>query len=81
MPQLYTMSKTVDIAGRYATGLVDQINQPTLPNHSLIILRNFGNAATDQQAYVPHRFLRGLIPEPLLDDYVFWQVKIIGASC
>jgi hypothetical protein len=46
---------------------------PTPPDFSLVITRNFGNSADDQQTFMPIRFLRGLIPDVLLNDYVFWQ--------
>jgi hypothetical protein len=37
---------------------------------SLLITRNLGSTV---QTYVPHRFLKGLIPDSLLNDYEFWQ--------
>ena len=38
-----------------------------------MITRNFGNSPSDQQTYLPSRFLRGLLPDALVDDYTFWQ--------
>lgn len=41
---------------------------------SLVIRRNL-SARMGQQTLIPERLLRGLIPDALLDDYVFWQVN------
>ena len=46
---------------------------PTPPAPSLVITRNFGNSSDSQQTYVPSRFLRGLIPDCLLKEFIFWQ--------
>ena len=43
------------------------------PHPSLIITRNFTTLADKMQVYVPSRFLKGLIPDGLLDEYTFWQ--------
>lgn len=51
-----------------------EFHRPTLPAHSLVILRNFGAKATDQQQYLPSSFFKGILPEPLIEDYLFWQV-------
>jgi hypothetical protein len=42
---------------------------------SLVIRRNL-SARMGQQTLIPERLLRGLIPDALLDDYVFWQVPL-----
>ena len=43
------------------------------PHPSLIITRNFTTLADKMQVYVPSRFLKGLLPDGLLDEYMFWQ--------
>ena len=43
------------------------------PHPSLIITRNFTTLADKMQVYVPARFLKGLLPDGLLDEYMFWQ--------
>jgi len=43
------------------------------PRPSLVISRNFGISHDEMQTFLPSRFLRGLIPVVLLDEYEFWQ--------
>jgi len=47
--------------------------QPSHPHPSLVITRNFSQKAEDTQTYMPTRYIRGLLPDALLEDYVFWQ--------
>ena len=42
------------------------------PAHSLVIMRNL-NAAMGLQTFIPSRLLQGLLPEALLEEFVFWQ--------
>jgi hypothetical protein len=47
--------------------------KPSYPHPSLCITRNLTSLSDGLQTYVPHRFLRGLLPDALLEEYVFWQ--------
>ncbi|KYK65659.1 EF hand domain-containing protein [Toxoplasma gondii TgCatPRC2] len=47
---------------------------------TLVVARNL-DAGTDQEVYVPTRFLRGLVPFALLEDYEFWQRLSDGRIC
>jgi hypothetical protein len=63
---------------RYAAALggADQpeYTKHSVPDDSVVILRNFGTGKVeDQQSFIPTRFLRGLIPDVLLNDFMFWQ--------
>jgi len=42
---------------------------------SLVISRNLGVTEDDEQVFIPSRFMRGLVPAALLEDYEFWQCK------
>jgi hypothetical protein len=48
------------------------IHHGTRPRKSLVITRNL-NQETGLQTFIPSRFLMGLVPEALLDQYMFWQ--------
>jgi hypothetical protein len=81
MPWIHSLTKPTEVLDRYCAAegsppdsFAFQI--PTKPKHSLIVLRNLGNSSTDQQTYIPNRFLRGLLPQPLINEYMFWQVCI-----
>ena len=43
------------------------------PSPSLIITRNLTSKREGEQVFVPGRFLRGLLPSVLIDDYMFWE--------
>jgi hypothetical protein len=43
------------------------------PRPTLVILRNLGVSEEETQMFIPHRFLKGLLPAALLDQYDFWQ--------
>jgi len=43
----------------------------------LVITRNLSTSSGIQQ-YLPDRLLYGLIPEALIDEYVFWQSQSDG---
>ena len=45
---------------------------PVPPAFSLVIKRNI-TKSLGLQTYLPSEFLRGLVPQALLDKYVFWQ--------
>src|SRR5690348_8614270 len=45
------------------------------PQSSLVITRNLSVTDDATQLYVPVRYLLGLLPAALLDNYVFWQNK------
>jgi hypothetical protein len=52
-----------------------------VPHSSLVITRNLGEGSETEQVHVPRLFLRGLLPDVLLEDYDFWQnsdMNIVG---
>ncbi len=58
---------------RFSASLGHSYLKPSYPHPSLTITRNLSSLADGLQVYVPNRFLRGLIPDAILDEYVFWQ--------
>lgn len=78
MPLVRSLFKPADMIDRFVSaegseGKLDFRN-PTSPDYSLNIIRNLGGSQEDQQIHIPTRFLRGLLPQPLLAEYMFWQV-------
>lgn len=77
MPPLFPPEDPCQAHERYvsAAGSPDHTEylRPTLPGSSIVISRNFGSTNADHQTYIPNRLLKGLLPEALVDDYVFWQ--------
>jgi hypothetical protein len=45
--------------------------RPSSP--SLVITRNLTSRRDGTQHYIPCRFLKGLLPSALVDQYLFWQ--------
>lgn len=79
MSPIYPLDQPCDFINRFVSAEGSppdllEYQQPTLPDYSLIIIRNFGNNLNDKQIFIPSRILKGIIPEPLLNDYMFWQV-------
>jgi len=54
--------------------------RPILPMPSLIITRNITNKL-GPQTYVPERHLAGLIPQALVDEYIFWLGSPPSTDC
>lgn len=56
---------------------VDSVSLPCVsfvqPSKSLVISRNLGREEHEKQVRIPIRFLRGLLPDALLNSYEFWQ--------
>ena len=42
---------------------------------SLVITRSLDSKEDNLQTFIPRRFVRGLLPEVLLESYVFWQKR------
>ena len=61
------------VMDRYSAGHGEAHSRASFPHESLVITRNLATAAENTQMYMPTRYLRGLLPEALLDTYVFWQ--------
>jgi hypothetical protein len=47
--------------------------KPIPPKESLVVTRNFGLSTSDSQMSIPRKYLEGLIPDALIENYVFWQ--------
>ena len=73
LPSIYPEDRSWMEMDRYACGNKGVHAEPSHPHTSLIITRNFTTLAEKTQMYVPQRFLKGLLPDALLDDFVFWQ--------
>ncbi|KAH9262352.1 hypothetical protein BASA82_000599, partial [Batrachochytrium salamandrivorans] len=48
------------------------LSRPVMPNASIVISRNL-SSQVGVQVFIPDRFLYGLIPEALVEEYCFWQ--------
>ena len=59
-------------AGACPSLSVGDAARPAPPQPSLVVSRHL-HADLGEQAYIPKRFLFGLLPGALLDQYVFWQ--------
>ena len=77
MPPWEDIAKPVPVKFRYcaAEGPSEDSDfyDVRLPHSSLVVTRNLGGGADDIQTHVPAMFLRGLLPDVLVEQYSFWQ--------
>jgi hypothetical protein len=61
-----------------SSGLVGCCGDPTLsykPRTSIVIIKYPHHDKTNEQMFIPSRYLYGTLPDSLLDYYAFWQNK------
>lgn len=78
IPPIISFEDRCEHVDRYTASTVNEeqaleYSIPSLPAESLVILRNFGTSQNDQQIYVPTRYLHGVLPQPLLDEYRYTE--------
>ena len=56
------------------TVVMDFLRRPMKPAPSLVITRNL-STSLGLETYIPDRLLYGVLPEALIDEFVFWQSK------
>ncbi len=74
MPAVYGLSMPWSMHDRFASASGRNHAKPVFPHESLVISRNLTSAGDGAQIYIPARFLRGLLPSSLLDDFIFCQI-------
>lgn len=65
-------------APQYVLGRLGRSCFRHAPAPSLVVTRTF-SGKLEQQKYIPRRMLHGVLPDSLIQDYQFWQVKSILA--
>ena len=73
LPPIWAPDASWMQSDRYAITDGKKHADASYPHPSLIITRNFTTLADKMQVYIPSRFLKGLVPDGLLDEYTFWQ--------
>ena len=73
LPPIYAGDASWMQPDRYAITDGKKHADASYPHPSLIIMRNFTTLPDRMQSYIPSRFLKGLLPDGLLDEYTFWQ--------
>ncbi len=57
----------------YVGGVGGKTDTHFTPMPTLVITRNLGTSSAAEQTYIPARFLMGIMPWCLLEEFTFWQ--------